>query len=133
MNIDCPTAIASGTIRAKSAFGSNENFRHGAPYGNRTRVSALRGRTRIRDTFDDDLIIVTPKLSRRSQELLNTMASRIFGCGGFVWAQNEARTPCYHFATQLGSTGRYGSEQGKAFERNPLDNSVLTGTQQNTK
>jgi hypothetical protein len=33
MNIDCPTAIASGTIQAKSVFGSNENSRHGAPYG----------------------------------------------------------------------------------------------------
>jgi hypothetical protein len=96
-------------------------------------VTPLTGTRSIRDTFDDDLIIVTPKLSTRSQELLNTMASRIFGCGGFVWAQNEARTPCYHFATQLGSTGRYGSEQGKAFERNPADNSVLTGTEQNTK
>src|SRR5438067_1926484 len=27
--------------------------------------------------------------------------------------QNEARTSCYHFATQLGSTGRYGPEQGR--------------------
>ena len=47
--------------------------------------------------------------------------------------QNEARTPCYHFATQLCSTGRYGSERGIAFERNPLDNSVLAGTEQNMK
>jgi hypothetical protein len=43
MNLDCPTVITRGTIRAKSAFRSNENFRNGAPYGNRTRVSALRG------------------------------------------------------------------------------------------
>ena len=47
--------------------------------------------------------------------------------------QNEARTLCYHFATQLGSTGRYGPEQGRAFEQNPLDNSVLAGTEQDTK
>jgi hypothetical protein len=47
--------------------------------------------------------------------------------------KNEARTLCYHFATQLGSTGCYGREQGRAFEQNPLDNSVLAGTEQNTK
>jgi hypothetical protein len=47
--------------------------------------------------------------------------------------QNEARTSCYHFATQLGSTGRNGREQGRASEQNPLDNSVLAGTEQNTK
>jgi hypothetical protein len=46
--------------------------------------------------------------------------------------QNEARTPCYRFATQLGSTGR-GREQGRAFEQNPSDNSVPAGTEQNTK
>jgi hypothetical protein len=32
MNIDCRTVITRGTIRAKSAFRSNENFRNGAPY-----------------------------------------------------------------------------------------------------
>jgi hypothetical protein len=47
--------------------------------------------------------------------------------------RNEARTPCYHFATQLGSTGRYGSEQRSAFERNSLDNSVFAGMEQNAK
>jgi hypothetical protein len=47
--------------------------------------------------------------------------------------QNEARTHCYHFATQLGRTRRYGPEQGGAFERNPLDNSILAVTEQNAK
>jgi hypothetical protein len=43
--------------------------------------------------------------------------------------QNEARTPCYHFATQFGSTDCYRPEQGSTLKQNSLDDSVLAGTE----
>jgi hypothetical protein len=75
-------------------------------------------------------------LHRQIKALDARRRTDIDGCEALIAAGqllNEARTLCYHFATQLGSTGWYGREQGSAFEQNPLDNSVLAGTEQNTK
>jgi hypothetical protein len=69
----------------------------------------------------------------RSGPLLTRVARGHPWLRGFVSRQNNARTFCYHFATQLGSTGRYGPEQGRTLGPNSIDNSVLAGTEQNTK
>src|SRR6266403_1773623 len=50
-----------------------------------------------------------------------------------ILCENITKTHCYHFATQLGSTGWYRLEQGRALRQNSVDNSVLARTRQNTK
>jgi hypothetical protein len=105
------------------------------PRGTRTPVFAVKGRSptsrHLRRRPDHGL---QPKLSTLiAGPLLNTMASWHPVVRLRLALQNEARTPCYHFATQLGSTGWYGLERGRALRRNSLDNSVFAGTEQNSK
>jgi hypothetical protein len=50
-----------------------------------------------------------------------------------ILCENITKTHCYHFATQLGSTGWYRLEQGRALRQNSVNNSVLARTRQNTK
>src|SRR5262249_46677998 len=66
-----------------------------------------------------------PDSSRSLEESLRN-ASR----ERFLTTQNKKGTRCYHFATQLGSTGRYRLRQAKPSDSISADKSILIGTVQ---
>ncbi len=45
-----------------------------------------------------------------------------------IWCENITKTHCYHFATQLGSTGWYRLEQGRALRQNCISSAVHSTT-----
>jgi hypothetical protein len=108
---------ASLDCRRDSALGEGARHALGATKGTRAIALApamkVPPRGIVRDLTLAPTLRSVPTWHHHASAAVQPMPSGVKKNWMLTFARNETRTHCYHFATQLGSTGWYGPEQGE--------------------